>query len=53
MIQELYWKLLIKSGVFKYWYTRHITTLLYELEINDIEPLKEKLLKRYEKGKTL
>lgn len=47
----LYWRLLRKSGVFKYWFRDFLTELLYNLEIWDIEPneMKEKYLKKYKK----
>ena len=41
----LFWRILKKSKVFNYWYKKHLTELLYDLEIYDLE--KEKIVKKY------
>ena len=44
-ISILFWRILRKSKVFNYWYKKHLTELLYDLEIYDLE--KEEIIKKY------
>ena len=44
-ISILFWRILKKSKVFNYWYKKHLTELLYDLEIYDLE--KEEIIKKY------
>ena len=36
-LEQIYWRLLRKSGIFNYWYKKHLIELLYALERFDMD----------------
>lgn len=43
--ERLYYRLLKKSGIWRYWYEKFLNELCYDLEIIDLE--KEEIQKKY------
>lgn len=35
----VFWRILKKSFIFKYWYKKHLTELLFDLEIFDLDKI--------------
>lgn len=44
-IQIIFWRILKQSIVFRYWYKKHLTELMFDLEIFDIN--KKEIIEKY------
>lgn len=46
-IEIIYFRLLKKSGIFRYWYKKHLSEVLFDLELLDLK--KDQLIDKYTK----
>jgi len=37
-LQVLTWRLISRNAIFRYWYRKHMTDVLFRFEANDIDP---------------